>query len=80
MALETRPGWEPTSEARPHSVKVFRHWKKLGAKVQTLEKRDSDQAAKSSGVQPEQSGALSKLRVRPERVACALSGAAGIAA
>ena len=51
--------------------------------VQTLEeitagnpgigKRDSDQAAKSSGVQPEPSGALSKLRVRPERAACALS-------
>jgi hypothetical protein len=36
--------------------------KKTGAKIQTLEKRDSEQAAKSSGVQPEQSGALSKLR------------------
>jgi len=53
-------------------MKVSRQWKKLGPKIQTLEKRDSDQAAKSSGVQPEPSGALSKLRVRPERVACAL--------
>ena len=52
---------------------VSRHWKKLEPEIQTLEKRDSDQAAKSSGVQPEPSGALSKLRVRPERAACALS-------
>ena len=50
-----------------------RHWKESWPKIQTLEKRDSDQAAKSSGVQPEQSGALSKLRVRSERAACALS-------
>ena len=59
---------------------AFRHWKESWPEIQTLEKRDSDQAAKSSGVQPEPSGALSKLRVRSERAACALSGAAGIAA
>ena len=52
---------------------VFRHWKKSRTKIQTLEKRDSDQAAKSSGVQPEPSGALSKLCGRPDRTACALS-------
>jgi len=52
---------------------VSRHWKKLRPKIQTLETRDSDQAAKSSGVQPEPSGALSKLCGRPDRTACALS-------
>ncbi len=50
-----------------------RHWKESWPKIQTLESRDSDQAAKSSGVQPEQSGALSKLCGRPDRTACALS-------
>lgn len=57
--------------------------------VQTLEetgagnpdigKRDSDQAAKSSGVQPEPSGALSKLCGRPDRTDCALSWLAAAA-
>ena len=43
-------------------------------------KRDSDQAAISSGVQPEPSGALNKLRGRPDRAACALSWLAAAAA
>ena len=51
---------------------VSRHWKKLRPNIQTLEERDSDQAAKSSGVQPEPSGALSKLSGRSDRTACAL--------
>ena len=77
--LEMRPGWESTSPdppevgTRPHSMMVSRHWKNLRPKIQTLESRDSDQAAKSSGVQPEPSGALSKLCGRPDRTACALS-------
>ena len=71
-ALETWPGWKSTSEERPHSMTVSRHWKKLKPKIQTLEKRDSGQGAKSSGVQPEQSAALSKLCGRPDRTACAL--------
>ena len=56
-----------------------RHWKESWPKIQTLEKRDSDQAAESSGVQPEPSGALSKLCGRSDRTACALSWLAAAA-
>ena len=74
------------NESRPASGRdetafdeVSKRWKELWSKIQTLEKRDSGQAAKSSGVQPEPSGALSTMRVRPERAACALSWLAAAA-
>ena len=84
--LETRQGWESTSEARTHFPMIgrilggfSRHWKISGPFFQALEKRDSGQAARSSGVQPEQSGALSKLCGRADRTACALSWLAAAA-
>ena len=52
---------------------MSRDWKESRTNIQTLEERDSDQAAKSSGVQPEPSGALSTCGFRSESHACALS-------
>ena len=43
---------------------VFRHWKKLGPKIQTLEN--------ATATKPREAARLSKLRVRSERAACAL--------
>ena len=47
MALETWPGWRSASEARPNSVKVSRHWKKLRPKIQTLENATAAKARRA---------------------------------